>query len=41
MMLEGVVSILEGMNPRMLETKLLGYLHEQDQERIQKEPVQV
>jgi chemotaxis protein MotA len=26
MMLEGVVSILEGMNPRMLETKLLGFL---------------
>lgn len=28
MMLEGVVSILEGMNPRMLETKLLGFLSE-------------
>jgi chemotaxis protein MotA len=28
MMLEGVVSILEGMNPRMLETKLLGFLDE-------------
>ncbi len=28
MTLDGVVSILEGMNPRMLETKLLGYLHE-------------
>src|SRR5882672_679442 len=26
MTLDGVVSILEGMNPRMLETKLLGYL---------------
>lgn len=26
MILEGVVSILEGMNPRMLETKLNGYL---------------
>jgi len=26
MMLEGVISILEGMNPRMLETKLLGFL---------------
>ncbi len=26
MMLEGVVSILEGMNPRMVETKLLGFL---------------
>ena len=28
LMLEGVVSILEGMNPRMLETKLLGFLPE-------------
>ena len=28
MTLEGVISILEGMNPRMLETKLLGYLHQ-------------
>ena len=28
MTLEGVVSILEGMNPRMLETKLLGFLIE-------------
>ena len=28
MTLEGVISILEGMNPRMLETKLLGYLHD-------------
>jgi len=26
MMLEGVISILEGMNPRMIETKLLGFL---------------
>jgi len=31
MTLEGVVSILEGMNPRLLETKLLGYLLEQKQ----------
>ncbi len=30
MTLEGVISILEGMNPRMLETKLLGYLHEEN-----------
>ena len=30
MTLEGVASILEGMNPRMLETKLLGYLVEAD-----------
>jgi len=28
MMLEGVVSILEGMNPRMIETKLFSYLAE-------------
>jgi chemotaxis protein MotA len=28
MMLEGVVSILEGMNPRMLEIKLSGFIHD-------------
>jgi chemotaxis protein MotA len=28
MMLEGVISILEGMNPRMIETKLLGFFVE-------------
>jgi chemotaxis protein MotA len=28
MTLEGVISILEGMNPRMVETKLLGFLTE-------------
>jgi chemotaxis protein MotA len=28
MTLEGVISILEGINPRMLETKLSGYLDE-------------
>ena len=28
MTVEGVVSILEGMNPRMLETRLLGFLEE-------------
>jgi chemotaxis protein MotA len=28
MILEGVISILEGMNPRMLESKLLGFLAE-------------
>lgn len=33
MMLEGVVSILEGMNPRMLETKLLGFLPNSDKRR--------
>ena len=31
MTLEGVVSILEGMNPHMLETKLLGFLVEANQ----------
>jgi chemotaxis protein MotA len=29
MTVEGVISILEGMNPRILQTKLLGYLLEQ------------
>jgi chemotaxis protein MotA len=29
MTLEGVISILEGMNPRMLETKLKGFLAEE------------
>ncbi|HUX44112.1 MAG TPA: flagellar motor protein [Terracidiphilus sp.] len=36
MMLEGVISILEGMNPRMLEVKLSGFLRHpdpQDKER--------
>ncbi len=28
MMLEGVISILEGMNPRMLEVKLGGFLND-------------
>jgi len=28
MMLEGVISILEGMNPRMMETKLKTFLFE-------------
>ena len=28
MMLEGVISILEGMNPRMIEIKLLGFFAE-------------
>jgi len=28
MMLEGVISILEGMNPRMIETKLNTFLFE-------------
>ena len=29
MMLEGVISILEGMNPRMLEVKLAGFVEDQ------------
>ncbi len=33
MILEGVVSILEGMNPRMLETKLTGFLAEAEEDR--------
>jgi chemotaxis protein MotA len=33
MMLEGVISILEGMNPRMLETKLTGFLDSAKQEQ--------
>jgi chemotaxis protein MotA len=35
MVLEGVISILEGMNPRMLELKLSGFLN--DSETTQKE----
>ena len=31
MVLEGVISILEGMNPRMLEMKLFGFLSEEEQ----------
>jgi chemotaxis protein MotA len=31
MMLEGVVSILEGMNPRMIEIKLSGFLDKSSQ----------
>jgi chemotaxis protein MotA len=33
MMLEGVVSILEGMNPRMLEVKLSGFLDKANPEK--------
>ena len=32
MMLEGVISILEGMNPRMLEIKLTGFLDDANRE---------
>ena len=37
MTLEGVASILEGMNPRMLETKLLGFLVEANQNPVRGE----
>ena len=33
MMLEGVISILEGMNPRMLEVKLAGFVDDRGQGR--------
>lgn len=33
MMLEGVVSILEGMNPRMLEVKLAGFIEDAGREK--------
>jgi chemotaxis protein MotA len=35
--LEGVISILEGMNPRMLETKLLSFIQESHKKMEQKE----
>ena len=37
MMLEGVVSILEGINPRMLEVKLSGFLSDEKQKQKEKE----
>lgn len=37
MTLEGVASILEGMNPRMLETKLLGFAVDEDELQEQTE----
>jgi chemotaxis protein MotA len=36
MMLEGVISILEGINPRMLEVKLGGFLEDREQEPREK-----
>jgi chemotaxis protein MotA len=33
MMLEGVISILEGMNPRMLEIRLAGFVHDSTQSK--------
>ena len=35
MTLEGVVSILEGMNPRILEEKLLGFLAEAQETKVE------
>jgi chemotaxis protein MotA len=39
MTLEGVISILEGMNPRMLETKLLGFLAEAGEAKLESSQV--
>jgi chemotaxis protein MotA len=36
MMLEGVISILEGMNPRMLEVKLAGFIDDASREKKEK-----
>ena len=38
MMLEGVISILEGMNPRILEVKLGGFLNDLRQASAEREP---
>ena len=38
MTLEGVISILEGMNPRMLEAKLLGFLTHAHETPAEPEP---
>jgi chemotaxis protein MotA len=39
MMLEGVVSILEGLNPRMVEIKLRSFLAAASQQSSHKEEV--
>jgi chemotaxis protein MotA len=41
MTLEGVVSILEGMNPRMIETKLFGFLAEMPEQTKERDEVRV
>jgi chemotaxis protein MotA len=41
MMLEGVISLLEGMNPRMIETKLNSYLAEMPAQEKEKEKEEV
>ena len=38
MMLEGVISILEGMNPRMIETKLRTFLSDSKPAKVEKVP---
>jgi len=40
MTVEGVVSIIEGMNPRMVETKLRSYLFEQTGEKVRRPEAQ-
>jgi chemotaxis protein MotA len=39
MILEGVISILEGLNPRMVETKLRGFVAEKQQNEKEKQKV--
>ena len=41
MTLEGVVSILEGMNPHMLETKLVGFLRQPPKEKGEAAPAEI
>ncbi len=41
MMLEGIISILEGMNPRMIETKLVSFLAEMPAQEKESARVQV
>jgi chemotaxis protein MotA len=41
MMLEGVISILEGMNPRMIETKLVSFLAKMPEQEKEREEVPV
>ena len=36
MMLEGVIAILEGMNPRMLEVKLTGFLEQSNRKAAER-----
>jgi chemotaxis protein MotA len=36
MMLEGVISILEGMNPRMIEVKLSGFVADSSHQAVER-----